>query len=65
MNNAQKHIKAKEQITKALKALEEASELVADTHEYNTSSDIFHASTVKAYNDIVTASIILNEVQTI
>lgn len=65
MNNAQKHIKAKEQITKALKALEAAAELVADTQEYSTKSDIFHASTVKAYNDIVTASIILNEVQTI
>ena len=65
MNNAQKHIKAKEQITKALKALEAAAELVADTHEYNTSNDIFHGSTVKAYNDIITASLILNEVQTI
>ena len=65
MNNAQKHIKAKEQITKALKLLNLAAELVGDTHEYNTSSDIFHASTVKAYNDIITASLILNEVQTI
>lgn len=62
MNNAQK---AQEQITKALKALEAAAELVADTYEYKTSSDIFHGATVKAYNDIVTASLILNEVQTI
>lgn len=65
MNNAQKHIKAKEQITKALKALEAAAELIGDTHEYNTPSDIFHGSTVKAYNNIITASLILNEVQTI
>ena len=65
MNNAQKHIKANEQITKALKALEAAAELVADTHEYNTARDIFHASTIKAYNSIVTASIILNEVKII
>ena len=65
MNNAQKHIKAREQITKAFKALEAAAELVADTHEYNTSSDIFHTPTVKAYNNIITASLILNEVQTI
>ena len=65
MNNAQKHIKAKEQIEKALKALEAAAALVSDTIEYTTSSDIFHGSTVKAYNDIVTASSILNEVQTI
>ena len=65
MNNAQKHIKAKEQITKALKALEAAADLVSDTIEYTTASDIFHGSTVKAFNDITTASLILKEVETI
>lgn len=65
MNNAQKHIKANEEIEKALKALKKAAELVEGTQEYNTSSDIFHGTTVKAYNDIITAHLILKEVQTI
>lgn len=63
MNNAQKHIKSKEQIVKALKALEEAARLVSKTYEYNEKSDVFHDETVNVYNKIITASLMLNEAQ--
>lgn len=63
MKNVQKYIKAKESIEKALRELNKAAELIGDTTEYNDKNEIFHNSTVKAYNNIITAALKLNEAQ--
>lgn len=60
-SNARKRIKADELIKTAAEMLGEAADLIADTREYQTKSDIFHAETVHAYNRISTVILILKE----
>lgn len=61
LSNARKRIEADELIKTAAKMLEKAADLIADTREYQTKSDIFHAETVHAYNRISTAILTLKE----
>ena len=55
--------KAQKEIVKALKALNNAAELIANTPEYMDSKSIFHGSEVSRYNHIITAALTLNEAQ--
>jgi len=55
--------KAQNEITKALRALNNAAELIENTPEYRDRASVFHAQEVSRYNHIITAALTLNEAQ--
>lgn len=55
--------KAQNELTKALRALNNAAELIENTPEYRDSTSVFHAQEVNRYNRIITAALTLNEAQ--
>ena len=48
-------------IMKAIKAMDEAVELLMNEPAYNNNKDVFHASTVRDVNRLITAVEIMNE----
>ena len=54
--------KAKQEIIKALRALDKAATALRDSYEFNNPGDMFHSSTVADYKRITTAAEILNKI---
>lgn len=52
---------ANKEINKAKKAIHKAIDVLSDTPEYNDKKSIFHASTVKQVNTLITIMNLLNE----
>jgi len=55
--------RAQKELVKALRALNNAAEIIAAMPEYTDSTSIFHAQTVNQYNRIITAALTINEAQ--
>lgn len=55
--------KAQKELVKALRALNNASEIIAQMPEYTNNNSIFHAQTVSQYNHIITAALTINAAQ--
>lgn len=54
---------AQKEITKALRAINKAADLLADMPEYENSNLIFHGTIVYKVNQLITTALTLNEVQ--